>query len=203
MGKTQRKPGSAPDNLMPFLAPLQAVQDLLKAFGERGVIIGGIAASLLGTPRFTADVDAVFLLELDEIPQLLKQATAYGIQARIADAEAFARKNRVLLLRHSASGINIDISLGMLSFEAGMVKRSQSVALADLQLRLPTPEDLIVLKTVAHRPQDMLDIEAVLDSHPEVDKDYIHAWVQQFAEALEMPELWDDLPDRLKSTTTR
>jgi hypothetical protein len=200
MGKAQRKPGSGPtsESLTPFLAPLKAVQDLMRAFDERGVIIGGIAASLLGKPRFTADVEAVFLLELDKIPQLLTRAATCGIQARIEDPEQFARKNRVLLLRHTTTGIDIDISLGVLPFEIEMVEHSQNIRLAGLQLRLPTPEDLIILKTVAHRPQDMLDIDSILARHPQVDKDYIRKWVQQFADALEMPELFDDLPDRLK-----
>ncbi len=198
MGKTQRKRRSAEQSLTPFLDPLQAVQNLLGAFGERGVIIGGIAASLLGKPRFTADVDAVFLLELNELPHLLEESAAQGIEARIADVEAFARQNRVLLLRHTASGIDIDISLGILPFETEMVERSQRVTIGSLQLRLPTPEDLIILKAVAHRPKDLLDIEAVIASQPDLDKERIRYWVMQFAEALEMPELWDDLEARLK-----
>jgi hypothetical protein len=198
MGKTQRKPASTPESLTPFLAPLQAVQDLLSAFGGRGVIIGGIAASLLSKPRFTADVDAVFLLELDEIPRLLQQASENGIQPRIANAEIFARKNRVVLLRHIASGIDIDISLGILPFENEMVEHSQSLKLGGLLLRLPIPEDLIILKAVAHRPQDLLDIESVIASHPALDIEYIRNWVQQFSEALEMPELLDDISSRLQ-----
>lgn len=198
MGKIKRKGRSSEQNLTPFLDPLRALQDLLDAFGERGVIIGGIAASLLGQPRFTADVDAVLLLEMDELPRLLEEAAARGIEPRFADAESFARQNRVLLLRHAASGIDIDISLGMLPFETEMVDRGRRVAIGDLQLRLPTPEDLIILKAVAHRPQDLLDIEAVIASHPGLDKERIRCWVRQFAETLEMPELWDDLEARLK-----
>ena len=100
-------------------------------------------------------------------------------------------------MRHTASGIDIDISLGMLPFENEMVARSQSMAMGGLQLRLPSPEDLIILKAVAHRPQDLLDIDSVLASQPGLDKEYIRVWVQQFAEALEMPELWEALSIRL------
>lgn len=198
MGKTQRKRQPDRPGLTPFLAPLRAVQTLLTSFGNRGVIIGGIAASLLGQPRLTADVDAVFLLELDELPRLLKEAAALGIQPRISDAETFARRNRVLLLRHTVSGIDIDISLGLLPFEYEMVERSQIVTIGGLRLSLPTPEDLIILKAVAHRPKDLLDIDTVFASHPELDKERILYWVKQFAEALEMPELWDDLSTHLK-----
>jgi hypothetical protein len=71
-------------------------------------------------------------------------------------------------------------------------------ALSGLRLRLPTPEDLIILKAVAQRPKDLLDIEAVLTNQTFLDKEYIRTWVKQFADVLEMPELWVDLPARLK-----
>jgi hypothetical protein len=42
MGKAKRKSSRpAPENVAPLLAPLQALQNLLSQFHERGVIIGG------------------------------------------------------------------------------------------------------------------------------------------------------------------
>jgi len=194
MGETQ-EPAAAP--LTPFLAPLRAVQSLLDSFGGQGVIVGGIAAGLLGEPRFTADVDAVLLLKTDSLPLLMSRAAAQGLLPRIQNAEAFAAKNRVLLLRHSESGIDVDISLGMLDFEREMIGRSRSADLGGLKVRLPTPEDLIIMKAVAHRPKDLQDIRAILESHPKPDKKYIRSHVRQFAEALEMPELLKDLDEIL------
>ena len=62
-----------------------------------------------------------------------------------------------------------------------------------ITLRLPTPEDLNILKAVAHRPQDLLDIEAIVSNQSELDHERIQFWVQQFADLLELPELWLDL----------
>lgn len=42
----------------PLMNALAAVQLVLDTWSERGVIIGGVAASLLGRPRYTADVEA-------------------------------------------------------------------------------------------------------------------------------------------------
>ena len=42
------------------------------------------------------------------------------------------------------------------------MERSHEHRAGTLVLRLPTPEDLIILKAVAHRPKDMLDIPATL-----------------------------------------
>ena len=50
---------SRSDALQPLLPPLASIQRLLARFNERGMVIGGGAASLLGRPRLTADVDVV------------------------------------------------------------------------------------------------------------------------------------------------
>ncbi|MCA9970039.1 MAG: nucleotidyltransferase [Anaerolineales bacterium] len=179
--------------LEPLWAPLSAVQALIERLDNQGVIIGGVAASLLGQPRLTADADVLLLLSLEEVPHLLELAQTVGLQPRIPDVTDFARRSRVVLLRHEASGINVDISLGLLPFEAEAVERSQEYEVGDLRIRLPTPEDLIVLKAVAHRPKDMLDIEAVIAAQARLDTRRIAFWVQQFADLLEMPELWNDV----------
>jgi hypothetical protein len=193
MGKTKGKRSqsqSNTDNLTPFLAPIQALQNLLIQFNNQGVIIGGVAASLLGTPRYTVDLDAVFLVNLEDIPRLLQAALLQGIEPRISDPIIFAKKNRVLLLRHIASGTDIDLILGMLPFEIEMVERSTLFEIGSIQLRLPTPEDLIIMKAVAHRPKDFDDIKAIAASHTNLDKARVRNWVEQFGEALELPDLW-------------
>ena len=198
MGKTERKGNrSASSDITPLLEPLMALQGLLEHFDNQGVIIGGIAASLLGKPRFTADLDAVILLSVEDLPLLIDAASKQGIVARMADAEAFARKNWVLLLQHQDSGTNIDISLGILPFENEMVARSQDLKVGSLYLRLPTPEDLIILKSVAHRPQDLIDIQAIAISHPDLDKERVRFWVEQFGAALELPNLWETISQLL------
>ena len=198
MGQDQGKSSQpATESIAPLLAPLQALQNLLAEYNHQGVIIGGIAASLLGTPRFTVDLDAVFLLSIDDIPELLQEAARQGIEPRIPDAMSFARKNRVLLLRHTASSTDIDLSLGILPFEYEMVERSNLVNVGKLQLRLPTPEDLIIMKAIAHRPKDLMDIQAIAASHHDLDKMRIRYWVEQFGEALDLPELWNEISKNL------
>jgi predicted nucleotidyltransferase len=200
MGKNKRKSSQpTPEFIIPLLAPIQALQSLLTQFHERGVIIGGVAVSLLGTPRYTVDLDAVFLLNLEDIPRLLVEASKLGIEPRISDPVAFAHKSRVLLLRHNTSGIDIDLSLGVLPFEIEMVERSTVVEIGSLILRLPTPEDLIILKAVAHRPKDLEDIRAIAASHPDLDQARIQSWVEQFGEALDWPELWNEIRKVLES----
>ncbi|MEW6406870.1 MAG: DUF6036 family nucleotidyltransferase, partial [Chloroflexota bacterium] len=144
-------------DIEPFRAAIEATQRLLARFDNRGVIIGGIAVGFLGKPRLTEDVDAMFLLSTQEIPEFLAAAKQEDILPRIPDAEEFARKNRVLLLQHSPTETNIDISLGILPFEEEMVARGIVQSTSTLSIRLPTPEDLIIMKAIAHRPNDLED----------------------------------------------
>ena len=184
---------ATPRPLEPLLEPVAAVQRLIDRFDQRGIFIGGVAVSLLGQPRLTADADAMLLLSLDKLPQLLDVAQTVGLTPRIPDVIPFAQQSRVVLLKHEASSINVDISLGLLPFEVEAVERSREYQAGALRLRLPTPEDLIILKAVAHRPKDMLDIASIIAVHPNLDSNRIALWVRQFADLLEMPELWDDV----------
>lgn len=184
--------------LEPFRSAIEAIQRLLAKFDNRGVVIGGIAVGLLGKPRFTEDVDAMFLLSTEDIGKFLEAAKTEDVQPRIPDAEAFARKSRVLLLRHLPSKINIDISLGVLPFEEEMVDRGSVKSTPTLSVRLPTPEDLIIMKAVAHRPKDLEDIRTIIDKHPQLDVDRIRKWTKSFADILELPSLWTDIEGMFK-----
>lgn len=180
-------------SLEPFRATLEALNHLLQKFDQRGVIIGGIAVGFLGKPRYTADVDVVFLLSIQDIPHFLELARQEGIIPRIQNAEDFARKNRVLLLKHALTETEVDVSLGVMPFEEEMVKRGTVKSFADLSARLPTPEDLIIMKAVAHRPKDLEDIRTLVAKYPTLDHRRIEHWVKDFAELMETPELWGQI----------
>lgn len=186
-------------NLEPFRSAIEALQKLLEKYNERGVIIGGVATGFLGKPRFTADVDAMFLLSTSEVGKFLEAAQVENIVPRIQDADAFARKNRILLLRHSPSETDIDISLGILPFEEEVVERGSIQSFGNLTIRLPTPEDLIIMKAVAHRPKDLEDIRMIVQNQAHLDKKRIKQWVTAFGEILDLPDLWVQIELLLES----
>ena len=188
-----------PDHLEPLLDALDALQHLLSRFDNRGVIIGGAAVSILGRARFTEDVDAMFLLSNKDLPRLLAIAKEEGIEPRVDNVVDFARKNRILLLKHTSTDTGIDISLGALPFEEEMVERSELYVVDEtLQLRLPTPEDLIIMKAIAHRPKDLEDIRTIAEKYPNLDVKRIEKWIKAFGEVLETPDLWDLVNSLLK-----
>lgn len=185
-------------SLEPFRATIESINRLLQNYDFRGVLIGGIAVGLLGKPRYTADVDAVFLLSTQDISRFLEIARKENIIPRIQNADEFARKNRVLLLKHAITNTEVDISLGILPFEEEMVERASIKTFANLSACLPTPEDLIIMKAIAHRPKDYEDIRTIVEKHPNLDHRRIEDWVKSFGEALGMPGLWNEIKHILK-----
>ncbi len=191
---------SQPDTIEPFFEPLESLQRLLSRMGDRGVIIGGTAVSILGKARYTEDLDAMFLLSVQDIPRLLEEAKEEGIEPRIDNVVEFAKKNRVMLLKHAITGTNIDISLGALPFEQEMVERSVVHQIDEtLKIRLPTPEDLIIMKAIAHRPKDLEDIRTIAGKYQTLDIQRIERWVKAFADVLEQPDLWGQIELLLES----
>lgn len=158
------------------------------------LLIGGVAVSLLSRPRTTGDVDAVvWLPNQEDWAGFLAASKQYGIVPRTSNALEFALKARVLLLMHAPTGIPIDISMGALPFEETAIRRGVKMNVGGFHVPVPTPEDLIVFKAIAHHLKDAADIESILEAHPEVDASQILTTVREFAEVLEMPEIVEDL----------
>ncbi len=179
-----------------LLRPLASLMRWFTETGLRAAVIGGVAASLRGTPRLTKDIDAV-VLDADA-ETLIQSALAYALVPRIPDAIEFARDSRVLLLRFLPGEIDIDISLGALPFEEEVVERSSLIDVGGLLLRVASATDLVIMKAVAGRPRDVVDIENLIDANPDLDVDRIRRWVREFSAALDMPEIHGNLEALLR-----
>ena len=99
-------------------------------------------------------------------------------------------RNRVVLLR-SAEGVGIDISLGGLPFEQGMIDHATIFSFGPgFDLRTCSAEDLVVLKLFASRPLDIRDAEGVVNRHgDQLDWRYIEDQLRPLAEVKQEPEI--------------
>jgi len=149
-------------------------------------LIGGLALQRWGQPRATADVDvslmADFARELEVVELLLNR-----YQARIEDAREFVQQHRVLLLA-SREGVALDVSFAAIPYEQRVFTRSITWKPdSQRQLRICSAEDLVVLKSMAGRPQDWIDVEnIILRCDKSLDRQLI------LQELVELVELADD-----------
>jgi hypothetical protein len=171
-------------------ATLADLMDWIRSERLEATVIGGVAAGLHGQPRLTEDVDAVVVNVRAE--DLLASGARFGFVARVSDALEFSRRTHILLMTHR-SGVDVDLSLGELPFEREVVERAQEVAAGDLLLAIASPEDLIIMKALARRPQDIADIAGIIEMQSSLDVDRIRHWTREFSAILEMPEILDDL----------
>lgn len=193
MASTEDNPSISPPSLASLVPAICALCNLLKVSQVPGAIIGGVAASLQGQARATEDVDALLRLDEKTLDHFLDMAMAQGFKPRIPDAVSFARRSAVLLLEHEASRVGVDLTICRLPFDSDAIDRSRLIVMGDLRFSVVAPEDLIIMKAIAHRPQDFQDIRAVVRANPQLDVRRVRTQVREFAKALDMPELWEDI----------
>lgn len=152
--------------------------------------------AMVGRPRITQDIDGIILLGEMSIQEFLGRAKAAGFSTRVPDAAAFTLKSRVFLLRHEGTRVPIDLSIGFLPFEEDAVRRARMMKAKGFEIPIATPEDLLVLKAIAGRPRDIVDMEGLLAANPSIDRIQVRSSTAMFAEMLEAPEILENL-DRL------
>lgn len=147
---------------------------VLNASGGRYVIVGGLATVLHGHARLTADVDLVVDFDPVGLRALLAALVASGFRPRPpVDALDFAdparrsewvrdKGMRVFSLwdpHNAMREVDLFVEHPM-DFE-GLWQRAEPVSLGATVVRIASIPDLIQLKRLAGRPQDVQDIEAL------------------------------------------
>ena len=49
------------------------------------------------------------------------------------------------------------------------------------------------MKAVAARPKDLIDVDAIIDANPNLEYERIRERVREFAEVLDMPDIFQEL----------
>jgi hypothetical protein len=182
-------------------AAVRALAAALSALPAPSMIIGGIAVIARGVPRLTRDVDATVAGGVIELAGLIDSLRPHALIPRIPDVVAFATANQVVLLRHEPSGVDVDLSIAWLPFELEALAAAERLEIAGTHVPVARPEDLIIYKAVAFRPQDQQDIERLLVLHRTgVDLSRVRRVVRDFAAALGEPERIERLDDIIRRT---
>lgn len=171
-------------------AALAALGKALDATGIPWMCIGGIAVIAQGVRRTTTDIDVTLRAEGVDLGALVRSLALHDIRPRVDDAVAFARRSQVLLLEHTTSGVEIDLSLAWLSFEHEALGAPVTVRFAGVDAPAARPEDLIIYKLFAARPQDVKDAEALLLMHRRrIDLSRVRAVLDHLGEMADEPML--------------
>lgn len=173
----------------PLVPALRSLTEWLESRRVPHVLIGGIAASILGHSQATHDIGVLVNLDDDALKSFVDSGVSYGFSPRISDCMAFAAESRVLLMRHAQTLVDVDVVLAGLAFEKDVIAGGRLVPFGRSEVYLPRREDLIVMKCVAARPRDVADAEGLISAADKIDWDYVMNWARQFAAALDSSEI--------------
>lgn len=155
--------------------------DVLDELEIRYVIMGGLAVRVYGVPRPTYDVDFTISLDRSELPRLydaLEQA-AFTVpdQFRAGWVDEVAGLPLVKFrLYQQGWGTDLDVFLAETPFQHRVLDRRVSATVGGRDVWVVTPEDLILLKLIANRPRDYIDIADVRFMQGELDEAYLREW---------------------------
>ena len=114
--------------------------------GVRFLVLGGLASSLVGRPRWTHDID--FLVRPDDARQVLRALDQAGFRTEETDP--------VWIYKAFKDGVMLDIIFmvtGGIYLDEEMEQRSVIREYDGLAVRIPSPEDQIVIKAIVHREE--------------------------------------------------
>ena len=151
------------------------------------IISGGIAVSVWGRPRHTADVDIVVNLKtiesVEKLVDLLKKEikTSYLDKDRAVDA--FKRKSEFNLIEPEY-GLKADFFVADSSeYKQMEIKRGKKRKIDDKFIKFISPEDLILSKLLwfkeGQSTRQLEDIASVMDIQTDLDIVYIKKWVKK------------------------
>ncbi len=143
----------------------EVLADLGRAFAAIGVrwyLFGAQAAILYGAARLSADVDVTVALGDRRVAELLATLDASGFEARVPEPVSFAEESRVLPVVHRSTRMPADVVLAGPGLEERFLARAETRAIEDVVVPVASASDLVVMKLLAGRPQDLEDAIAVL-----------------------------------------
>lgn len=181
----------------PVLEAAREVQGFLEQHRARFCFIGGLAVQRWGQPRYTKDADLSLLTDFVE-DEKWTDLVITNFSPRYAGAREFALQRRVLLVRAS-NGTDLDISLSGLPFEKHCIARATPWHFEDgSHLLTCSAEDLVVHKAFANRPQDWVDISAIIARQgPALNERQIFEELRPLTELKEQPEIVSHLEQML------
>ncbi len=143
----------------------------------------------MGETRFTKDLDLTVIVPVEEQESFLQELID-RLPPRREDTIELAQNHRIYLTQTS-KGFPVDISIGLPGYEEQLLARAVDYRLEIGQtVRICSPEDLIIHKSVAGRAQDVRDIEGVIVRQaPTLDLAYIRNWLRIFPDWLETDEI--------------
>lgn len=172
---------------------LQTVVKFLSAQKIKYVILGGIAVSIYGEPRLTADIDINIILDKAKISEFLIQAKKHNIYPSLPNIKKIAKEAGIIPMnlrkREMIGRFDIIIAENVLEYTA--IKRGKLRKINSIKARIISSEDLVIHKIASSRPRDLEDLRGILIRQKgKLDIRYIQRWLKRIDKANKKAQLY-------------
>lgn len=166
-----------------FLVRISATLDELKI---EYAVSGGIAVSVWGRPRYTADLDIVVEIASKEKIEAMTEKLLKKFKAGYLDKEAaltaYKDKGEFNLIEPEY-GLKADFFvIGSDEHQKLEIKRAKNKKIGGKLIKFISPEDLIIAKLKWYRESEsdrqLEDVIAVLEAG-KLDQKYLHSWIKK------------------------
>lgn len=134
--------------------------DFLRLCNEHQVkyiVVGGYAVSIHGYPRYTKDLDVCIESTGDNAMKMVTVIDAFGFGSLKLTKEDFLKKNFITQLGYEPLWIDILNEMDGVSFSTAW-KNRKKVNYEGVEINFIGYKELLVLKKLANRPQDIADV---------------------------------------------
>ena len=146
-----------------FRVLLARFDRLMRRHNVPYMLIGGLAVGAWTEPRGTKDCD--FALKLPRNVEPLAEALAddgFAVDQRQLELVKEGGHIRLAHNKQEHPPMIVDLLCVGSPFEEEALDRAHTIALFDTSLSIATPDDLVVYKLIAGRPQDFADIDRLI-----------------------------------------
>lgn len=167
-----------------FFGSLGRITAILQKHDLQFALIGGLASSIRGRVRATADIDIVIDCDVPTAIEFLGQLDSKFYRPFVEDPEISIRQFYILPIEDAESRIRIDLAIGASGFEKMVVHRASTPE--GYSIPVATAEDLMLMKLMAGRTQDVSDVKGIVELHQDtIDWDYCIEIAGQLQEAFD------------------
>jgi hypothetical protein len=145
-------------------------------------VMGGLAIRIHALPRPTYDVDFTISIERDRLPIWFNAVEESGYtvpnQYRSGWVDSVSGMPIVKIRTYlvDGHGVDVDVFLAESDFQKSAMARRQMIRLDEFEMSIVSPEDLVLLKLIANRPRNLIDVQDLLFIQGKLDENYLQKW---------------------------
>ncbi len=167
-----------------MITGLRQIAEIMDDMGLQWALIGGQAVNAWAEPRFTHDIDITVAADVESVARLRQHlldqgwAIEHELGADLPSGPDFLRFTR------GDDDPPLDVQVAKTAFQTQLLARA--IRVDDGAIPVATPEDLVVLKLIAWRDKDEVDLQA-LSRLSTIDWGYVERWARESLVAMNLP----------------